>query len=82
LETALQEGRVAGIQATLQAGRQWRGSRTRHQAKNYPAKLAKEIAALRNSEMWQAGAAVRALRPHEKAKAIKSSTKGVTGRKG
>jgi ketol-acid reductoisomerase len=51
-------------------------------AKNYPAKLAKEIAALRNSEMWQAGAAVRALRPHEKAKAIKSSTKGVTGRKG
>jgi len=51
-------------------------------AKNYPAKLAKEIAALRNSEMWQAGAAVRALRPHEKAKAIKRSTKGVTGRQG
>ena len=51
-------------------------------AKNYPAQLAKEIAALRNSEMWQAGAAVRALRPHEKAKAIKSTTKGVTGRQG
>jgi ketol-acid reductoisomerase len=51
-------------------------------AKDYPAKLAKEIAALRNSEMWQAGAAVRALRPTEKAKAITAGTKGITGRKG
>jgi ketol-acid reductoisomerase len=51
-------------------------------AKDYPGKLAKEIAALRNSEMWQAGAAVRALRPHEKAKAISAGTKGVSGRKG
>jgi len=51
-------------------------------AKDYPAKLAKEIAALRNAEMWQAGAAVRALRPKEKAKAITANTKGVTGRKG
>ncbi len=30
-----------------------------------------------NSEMWRAGAAVRSLRPHEKAK---SSTVGVKGR--
>jgi ketol-acid reductoisomerase len=51
-------------------------------AKDYPAKLAKEIAALRNSEMWQAGAAVRALRPKEKAKAITAGTKGVSGRQG
>ena len=51
-------------------------------AKNYPAQLAKEIAALRNSEMWQAGAAVRSLRPTEKAKAITAGTKGVSGRKG
>jgi ketol-acid reductoisomerase len=51
-------------------------------AKDYPAKLAKEIAALRNSEMWQAGAAVRSLRPKEKAKAITAGTKGVSGRQG
>lgn len=51
-------------------------------AKGYPARLAKELAALRNSEMWQAGAAVRALRPKEKAKAITANTKGVAGRKG
>jgi ketol-acid reductoisomerase len=51
-------------------------------AKNYPQKVAKELAAIRNSEMWKAGAAVRALRPAEKAKAITSGTKGVTGRQG
>ena len=51
-------------------------------AKDYPAKLAKELAVMRNSEMWQAGAAVRALRPAEKARAITAGTKGVTGRKG
>jgi ketol-acid reductoisomerase len=51
-------------------------------AKDYPAKLAKEIAALRNSEMWRAGAAVRSLRPKEKAKAITAGTKGVSGRQG
>jgi ketol-acid reductoisomerase len=51
-------------------------------AKNYPVRVAKELAKIRNSEMWQAGAAVRALRPHEKAKAIKSGTKGLAGRQG
>ena len=51
-------------------------------AKNYPQQVAKELAAIRNSEMWQAGAAVRALRPAEKAKAITAKTKGVSGRKG
>ena len=51
-------------------------------AKDYPAKLAKELATMRNSEMWQAGAAVRALRPTEKARAITKGTKGVTGRQG
>jgi ketol-acid reductoisomerase len=49
--------------------------------KDYQKQLAKELAAIRNSEMWQAGAAVRTLRPREKAKAITKSTKGVTGRK-
>ncbi|MEI6085716.1 MAG: ketol-acid reductoisomerase, partial [Verrucomicrobiota bacterium] len=51
-------------------------------AKSYPARLAKEIAIMRNSEMWLAGAAVRSLRPAEKAKTITASTKGVSGRKG
>jgi hypothetical protein len=32
--------------------------------------------------MWRAGAAVRALRPQEKAKAISAGTKGIGGRKG
>jgi ketol-acid reductoisomerase len=51
-------------------------------AKNYPQCVAGELAAMRNSEMWQAGAAVRALRPTEKAKAISAGTKGLTGRRG
>jgi ketol-acid reductoisomerase len=49
-------------------------------AKDYPQKLAKELAVMRDSEMWQAGAAVRALRPAEGAKAISKGTKGVSGR--
>jgi hypothetical protein len=32
--------------------------------------------------MWQAGAAVRALRPTEKARAISHGTKGLVGRGG
>ncbi len=51
-------------------------------AKNYPARVARELAAIRNSEMWRAGAAVRALRPTQKAKAITKGTKGVSGRQG
>ncbi|MGA2222266.1 MAG: ketol-acid reductoisomerase [Verrucomicrobiia bacterium] len=49
--------------------------------KDYQQRLAKELAAIRDSEMWRAGAAVRALRPKEKAKAITKGTKGVAGRK-
>ncbi len=51
-------------------------------AKDYPAKVAKELATIRDSEMWRAGAAVRSLRPAEKAKAITKGTKGVAGRQG
>jgi ketol-acid reductoisomerase len=50
--------------------------------KDYQQQLAKELAAIRNSEMWRAGAAVRQLRPREKARAITKATKGVTGRQG
>jgi len=49
-------------------------------AKNYPKQIAKELTTLRNSEMWRAGAAVRSLRPTEKAKVITAGTKGVAGR--
>jgi ketol-acid reductoisomerase len=51
-------------------------------AKDYPQRVAKELAAIHDSEMWRAGAAVRALRPAGKAKAISAGTKGLTGRKG
>lgn len=50
-------------------------------APNYQKSLQKELDALGKSEMWRAGAAVRALRPKSSAKAIGKSTKGVTGRK-
>jgi len=43
--------------------------------------LEKKLAEIRNSEMWKAGAAVRALRPKEPAKKIKGkSVKGISGR--
>jgi len=48
--------------------------------KDYQQMLGKELAELRDSEMWRAGAAVRALRPTESAKAIIKGTKGVSGR--
>jgi ketol-acid reductoisomerase len=50
-------------------------------AKNYKQKLDKELSELGNSEMWRAGAAVRSLRPKEKAREITKATKGVAGRK-
>jgi ketol-acid reductoisomerase len=47
---------------------------------DYQAKLNEELATIRNSEMWQAGAAVRSLRPKEPEKKITADTKGVGGR--
>jgi ketol-acid reductoisomerase len=47
---------------------------------NYQAQLAKELNAMGNSEMWEVGKAVRALRPREPARAISKSTKGIAGR--
>ncbi len=49
-------------------------------ALDYQEKLGQELAEMRNSEMWQAGKATRALRPKEAAKEISASTKGITGR--
>ena len=49
-------------------------------AKNYQVQLAKELGQIHNSEMWTAGAACRALRTKEPARAITNGTKGVSGR--
>jgi ketol-acid reductoisomerase len=49
-------------------------------AKDYAKRLGKELDAIGQSEMWKAGAAVRALRPTEKAKKVKAA-KGTAGRK-
>jgi ketol-acid reductoisomerase len=48
--------------------------------KDYQEYLAKKLGEIHNSEMWKAGAAVRALRPKEKAKAISKKIKGISGR--
>ena len=50
-------------------------------AKDYKQRLTKELDAMGNSEMWQAGKATRSLRPKEKAKKITKATKGIAGRK-
>ena len=47
---------------------------------NYQVQLQKELGEIHDSEMWQAGAAVRALRPKEFAMTITKGTKGVAGR--
>ncbi len=49
--------------------------------KGYQKEVAKELAALRNSEMWQAGEAVRSLRP-KTVKAMSAKAKGISGRAG
>jgi ketol-acid reductoisomerase len=47
---------------------------------DYQVKLNEELAIIHNSEMWQAGAAVRSLRPKEPQRTITAETKGIGGR--
>jgi ketol-acid reductoisomerase len=47
---------------------------------NYQQFLAKKLAEIHDSEMWKAGAAVRALRPKEGAKKTSGKATGVSGR--
>ncbi|MGN1359398.1 MAG: ketol-acid reductoisomerase [Kiritimatiellia bacterium] len=47
---------------------------------DYKQKLDKELADMRNSEMWRAGAAVRKLRPNERAKEGADHAAGIKGR--
>jgi len=49
-------------------------------ARDYQERLGKELAAIRESEMWRAGAAARGLRPKESAKKSARRAKGTTGR--
>ncbi|MCF7837135.1 MAG: ketol-acid reductoisomerase [Candidatus Marinimicrobia bacterium] len=49
-------------------------------APNYQEGLARELAAIRDSEMWRAGAAVRKLRPQSQGQTIAANAKGVGGR--
>jgi ketol-acid reductoisomerase len=48
--------------------------------KDYQAQLGRELDVMRNSEMWRAGEATRALRPKTSAKAGSKTAKGVQGR--
>ena len=48
---------------------------------DYKEFMAAKLQAMHDSEMWKAGEAVRALRPHEKAKANAATAAGVKGRK-
>ena len=48
--------------------------------RNYRKFLEKKLGEIGNSEMWRAGAAVRDLRPKEKAKTLGKGVKGVSGR--
>ncbi len=47
---------------------------------DYQKLLTSELDEIGQSEMWRAGAAVRALRPHEKSRDVTSDTKGISGR--
>jgi len=49
-------------------------------AKDYQKQLAKELAQIRDSEMWRAGAATRSLRPKQGAKKNIKTARGVGGR--
>jgi len=49
--------------------------------RDYQKQLGKELAKMGNSEMWQAGAATRSLRPKEKARQDIRKAKGTGGRK-
>ncbi len=48
---------------------------------DHPQRIAAEMAEMRDSEMWRAGAATRALRPKEPARKLTKTIRGVGGRK-
>jgi ketol-acid reductoisomerase len=65
---------------SVKAGKETRRVISACSGKNYQKLLEKELGTIHNSEMWRAGAAVRALRPTEQAKATAKTAKGISGR--
>jgi ketol-acid reductoisomerase len=65
---------------SVKAGKETRRVISACGRRNYQQRLERELGAIGNSEMWQAGKAVRALRPHEAARATALTAKGVGGR--
>jgi ketol-acid reductoisomerase len=65
---------------SVKAGRETREVIRDCGGKDYKSFLEKKLGEIHNSEMWLAGAAVRELRPKEKAKEITKGTKGISGR--
>jgi ketol-acid reductoisomerase len=49
-------------------------------APDYQEKLTAELSTMGSSEMWRAGKATRGLRPHEAARQVDQSTRGISGR--
>jgi ketol-acid reductoisomerase len=68
------------LYASVKAGTETREVIRDCGGKDYQKYLGKKLADVHNSEMWQAGAAVRALRPKEGIKATAKNAKGVGGR--
>ena len=68
------------LYASVKAGTETREVIRDCGGKDYQKYLGKKLADVHNSEMWQAGAAVRALRPKEGVKATAKNAKGVGGR--
>ena len=68
------------LYAAVKSGKETHRVLTSCGKKDYQKQLAKELGALGHSEMWEAGKAVRALRPKEQAKVLAASAKGTGGR--
>ncbi len=69
------------LYASVKTGKETRRVLTTCSKKDYRQRLAQELDTLGNSEMWQAGKAVRSLRPKTTGKSgIAKGTKGVAGR--
>lgn len=68
------------LYASVKAGTETREVIRDCGGKDYQKFLGKKLADVHNSEMWQAGTAVRALRPKEGVKAMAKNAKGVGGR--
>ncbi|MBD3240678.1 MAG: ketol-acid reductoisomerase [Chitinivibrionales bacterium] len=65
---------------SVKSGKETRRVITACGRKDYQKQLDKELGAIHDSEMWQAGAAVRGLRPKGKGQTVTRKTRGTGGR--